>query len=285
MTAHVSYVGLLRAQAAPLPMADVLNAPIRNLSMEAHKARKARLYGHAPRAPGVSIPKSKPEPVVAPEAPPVAVEPVKSQPRYPAHLRAPLDMLQPPSWRFLIALASVKHGISEAEIRSESRARVVVKARDEAIALVYQHTQASTPLVGKRFNRDHTTILHSLQKTGADRKLVELLSSTLATIRPKRNPTPLELAWAAKTAKDEARLELVRAEYAKGTHIREIAKMAGVTYGTIKVLASRARLIHPRGPRAIELVPPEKREEYLLLAKRGVRPLRERLVQELGASA
>lgn len=84
-----------------------------------------------------------------------------------------LNMLAPPSWRFLLALSALKHGVLQREVLGRSRQVHIVAARYEAMALTYQHTQASMPKVGRHFNRDHTTVLHGLRKRGAVQKLVE----------------------------------------------------------------------------------------------------------------
>src|SRR5690606_30098070 len=99
---------------------------------------------------------------------------VKSQPQAPVETAAevfeepaikpvlpngvPLNMLAPPSWKFLRELAALRHGIGTREIMSHNRSRAVVAARYEAMALVYQHSQLSLPQVGRLFKRDHTTV-------------------------------------------------------------------------------------------------------------------------------
>jgi|SRR5215217_718757 len=87
---------------------------------------------------------------------------------------APLNMLGGSSWRFLLALASAKHGIGKRSICSDSRNVEVVAARHYAMALIYQHTQNSMPQVAGFFGMNHTSILHALKKLNARRKLVDI---------------------------------------------------------------------------------------------------------------
>lgn len=88
------------------------------------------------------------------------------------HFRA-VNMLAPPSWRFILSLVALKHGVMQRDILGPHRYRELVAARHEALALTYRHTQMSMPNVGRYFNRDHTTVLHALNKLGARTKLVE----------------------------------------------------------------------------------------------------------------
>ena len=87
---------------------------------------------------------------------------------------APLNMLALPSWRFLVALAAVRHGFSSEDILGPRRGKPLIAARCEAMGLVYQHTPASLPRIGLCLNRDHTTVLHALRKIGKTFKLVDL---------------------------------------------------------------------------------------------------------------
>lgn len=119
-------------------------------------------------------------PAVAPSEPEPSPEPKAYYPP------VPLNMLRPCSARFLIRLVGLKHNIPVRYILGLSRQRKVVAARHEAIAAVYQHTQASMPAVGRFFGRDHTTVLAALRKMGAERKLVEMTPRARAARRPQK---------------------------------------------------------------------------------------------------
>lgn len=60
-----------------------------------------------------------------------------------------------------------RHEVKVADILSPKRCKKIVAARDEAIrALGIANPRWSYPDLGRFFGRDHTTIMHSLQKTG-----------------------------------------------------------------------------------------------------------------------
>ena len=53
--------------------------------------------------------------------------------------------------------------ISEAEMRSARRSRRVARPRQIAMYLARELTSQSLPDIGRRFNRDHTTVIHALK--------------------------------------------------------------------------------------------------------------------------
>lgn len=180
----------------------------------------------------------RPRPVIAP---PTAVEPPVPVIVKPVG-RAPLDMLAPPSVRFLIKLAALRHRMPIALVKSRDRLRPVVLARREAICLVFQHTQLSLPAVGRHFEQDHTTILHALRRAGKNQKLVDLRPSMAARARPK--------APAASKPVDEPKLpkaptslqQVVRRAYQFDIKPSVIAEHYGCNPKSVKVIAHRLGL-------------------------------------------
>lgn len=78
---------------------------------------------------------------------------------------APINLIGPASPRTIVKLVALKHGLTPGDLSGPNRSRPFVAARHEAIALVWTHCRAvSLPAVGRMFQRDHTTILHSLRK-------------------------------------------------------------------------------------------------------------------------
>ena len=57
-----------------------------------------------------------------------------------------------------------KHGLTEKELMAATRKVNVVKARQEAIYRIRHEVQKSMSEIGRFFNKDHTTILHALEK-------------------------------------------------------------------------------------------------------------------------
>lgn len=69
----------------------------------------------------------------------------------------------------------VKHGIRKWEILSVRRHFAVTEARREAMAMVYKsHPRWSLCQIGRLFNRDHTSVLQALRKSGV---YVDLVNS------------------------------------------------------------------------------------------------------------
>lgn len=77
----------------------------------------------------------------------------------------PLNMLTPPSWKFLVAYTAAKHRVGKDQVLSPFRGRQVVAARAEAIYLARTHIEGiGLTRLGLYFGRDHTTILSSLRR-------------------------------------------------------------------------------------------------------------------------
>jgi chromosomal replication initiator protein len=57
-----------------------------------------------------------------------------------------------------------RHGFTIAQLRTHDRTRTISRARHEAMATVYATGFWSLPQVGRFFRRDHTTVLHAVQK-------------------------------------------------------------------------------------------------------------------------
>jgi hypothetical protein len=107
----------------------------------------------------------------------------------------PINFCAPHSWRFLVAYAAAKYGVSSEEVLGNVRSRDIVLARQEAIYECYRHISMSLPALGRRFGRDHTTILHSIRRaakrrlstvsTGGQQVLDSLASKGLAGLCPE----------------------------------------------------------------------------------------------------
>ena len=62
----------------------------------------------------------------------------------------------------VIAAVSKKYGIAEDEIRGKKRNQEIVRARNIAIYIIRSITSLSLPKIGSEFDRNHTTIMSSL---------------------------------------------------------------------------------------------------------------------------
>ena len=71
--------------------------------------------------------------------------------------------------------------ISVKELQSSRRARTVARPRQIAMYLAKQLTSRSLPEIGRKFDRDHTTVMHAVRKVealiGSDSTLTESINT------------------------------------------------------------------------------------------------------------
>lgn len=80
----------------------------------------------------------------------------------------PFDFYFTSSWKNIVRLVALRYGTTVADILGRSRMREHAVPRMIAIYLVRQHCpQFSLPDLGRRFDRDHSTILHALHRAPA----------------------------------------------------------------------------------------------------------------------
>lgn len=104
----------------------------------------------------------------------------------PASFRRRLpDVLRPEVGRaqMIVSLVAAHFDVTDSEMRSSARNRRVLVPRQIAIALIRRHTTLTYAEIGAYFNRDHSTIVHSVQsielgvkESTAIREAVEQLS-------------------------------------------------------------------------------------------------------------
>jgi chromosomal replication initiation ATPase DnaA len=100
---------------------------------------------------------------IVPQAPELTVAPVIVSPEPP--WGCPVPLIGSPSPKTVLKLVALKHRLSLDDLLGPRRQKCVVAARHEAVGLVYTHCRyISLPAIGRIFNRDHTTILHTLRK-------------------------------------------------------------------------------------------------------------------------
>lgn len=74
------------------------------------------------------------------------------------------------SMRWIIANIALAHDLTPDQITGPSRLSHIGKARIEAIITIRRlRPDVSTPAIGKAMNRDHTSILHTLNRHGGNR--------------------------------------------------------------------------------------------------------------------
>lgn len=66
--------------------------------------------------------------------------------------------------RQLVAKIAAEHGVTTAEIYGDRRFAGVTVARQKAVVAVAMASEWTCTKIGKFFNKDHSTIIHTLQK-------------------------------------------------------------------------------------------------------------------------
>ncbi|MBB4200610.1 hypothetical protein GGD83_004439 [Rhodoblastus sphagnicola] len=124
-----------------------------------YRAARQRLY-----SPGVTTPKMKTpirelvgtDPATVPTTIPTPVTTL-------SRLVSTIDLSNEKSGPIL-KLVSERTGVSIKEILGDEKPAAIAAARQEAMWAVKKITNWSLPRIGRRFNRDHTTVLHAIRR-------------------------------------------------------------------------------------------------------------------------
>lgn len=79
-------------------------------------------------------------------------------------LNAPPELFKRPAWRLLAKEICEQHGADFDEVCGDRRYQHLVLIRQEIFYRIRVDLGMSYPEIGKRFNRDHTTILHGVRR-------------------------------------------------------------------------------------------------------------------------
>ncbi len=176
MNAHVSYIGLFKAQQKPIAkLGKVLTTP---LSVEAmlqrSKAAKealgiastpgkvslSMLPGREAATVAEAVLEPTPEPAAAPQLPIVIV--VRQDQIDEADDQVPVVPVSP--WKVILREVAAAHGVDLLDLMSKRRGRALVAARHEAMYRMRYETTMSLPQIGRRMGgRDHSTVLHGIR--------------------------------------------------------------------------------------------------------------------------
>ena len=99
-----------------------------------------------------------------------------------------------PSIHDCIAHVAEKHGLTVADIKQKCRVSKLVRARHEAMYEARKRTGKSFPILGRAFDRDHSTIMHGVN-AHAER---ERLASLTAHSAPEKREASREVYWKRK---------------------------------------------------------------------------------------
>jgi hypothetical protein len=172
MNAHVSYIGLLKAQQKPIAkIGKVLSEPltVEDMRRRTLAARKALGLSSEPGKVAVSFLPGREAKAVAEavlEAPEATQQPVvivvRQEQLDEADDKVPL--FPQTAWKTIIREVAAKHGVEIREMLSQRRGRPVVAARHEAVYRMRYETTMSLPQIGRRMGgRDHSTVLHGIR--------------------------------------------------------------------------------------------------------------------------
>ena len=105
------------------------------------------------------------------------------------------DLISPNSTRevtveLIIEVVAEHFGFKPSDLSSHKRNKEIVYPRQIAMYLCREMTSTSLQLIGKALGkRDHSTILHGIEKITEDLKQNETLSSTIEILKKKINPS------------------------------------------------------------------------------------------------
>jgi chromosomal replication initiation ATPase DnaA len=75
-----------------------------------------------------------------------------------------------PSIKLCVFMVSAAAGVSIADIMGDSRLAPIVDARHAAMWLSHRVAEPNASEIGRRFNRDHTSVLHAISKADERRE-------------------------------------------------------------------------------------------------------------------
>lgn len=88
--------------------------------------------------------------------------------------------------RQIIVEVAAAHNFTVATLLSPAKRQTHCAARFEAAWRLYSETKLSTPLIGKLLRRDHTTILHAVNRYMSEHGITELPAHRLAASMLRR---------------------------------------------------------------------------------------------------
>lgn len=83
----------------------------------------------------------------------------------------------------IFAAVEKKYNVSRSDLESKSRTKDIAQARHIAIYLIRSITEMSLPHIGKMFNRDHTTVISSIEAIDKRRALSPSFDNELSDLK------------------------------------------------------------------------------------------------------
>jgi chromosomal replication initiation ATPase DnaA len=88
----------------------------------------------------------------------------------------------------IIAVAANYYGVSVPDLLSDRRHKRLAFVRQIGMYLARRHTPHSLPVIGRAFNRDYTTVLHSIRKIEGRIKEDRQITSDITIIQSRLGP-------------------------------------------------------------------------------------------------
>lgn len=95
----------------------------------------------------------------------------------------------------ILSEVAAKHQMLVSEITGHGRHKYMLKARDEAIYRVRKELKLGYSQIGRLFNRDHSTIITSLERSGARERLREVQLGAPSKPAPEPYTMPIWLNY------------------------------------------------------------------------------------------
>lgn len=116
--------------------------------------------------------------------------------------------ITPPEARRLLAAhiiddTAARHLVTRADIRSDVRADIVIKARREAAWQIARDTDFSLPVIGKMLNKDHTSIIHAIRRENEIRSTNVRGLGGISSVQRERNRRAAQRHRNATSEKDQ----------------------------------------------------------------------------------
>lgn len=92
----------------------------------------------------------------------------------------------PPSWWRIIHEVASAHGFTVSRVRGSDRTFPVCAARQEAMWRIKRETPLTIQMIGRRFGRDHTTVVRSIERH--ERRLIRSPSLACDLMREHHPP-------------------------------------------------------------------------------------------------
>jgi chromosomal replication initiator protein len=83
----------------------------------------------------------------------------------------------------IFAAVEKKYNVTKTDLESKSRVKEVAQARHIAIYLIRSITEMSLPHIGKMFNRDHSTVISSIEAIDKKRSMFPSFDSEISDLK------------------------------------------------------------------------------------------------------